>query len=96
MKVRKRPVVVEAVQFLNSGYSDPLAFSETPPWLNEAFETGRIRGVFRGEDYYYLEIDTLEGVMTASPNDWIILGVDGEIYPCKPKIFTKTYEILPA
>ena len=38
------------------------------------------------------QIKTLEGVMTASPGDWIICGVDGEIYPCKPDIFAKTYE----
>nr|DAN42395.1 MAG TPA: PGDYG protein [Caudoviricetes sp.] len=39
-------------------------------------------------------IDTLEGVMKASPGDWIITGVDGEKYPVKPDIFQKTYEIL--
>lgn len=39
-----------------------------------------------------LTIPTLEGDMTASPGDWIIRGVNGEIYPCKPDIFEKTYE----
>lgn len=39
-----------------------------------------------------LKINTLEGVMAASPNDWIITGVNGEQYPCKPDIFEKTYE----
>ena len=37
-------------------------------------------------------IETLEGTMTASPGDWIITGVNGERYPCKPDIFAKTYE----
>ena len=37
-------------------------------------------------------IETLEGTMTASPGDWIIRGVNGETYPCKPDIFAKTYE----
>ena len=37
-------------------------------------------------------IDTLEGTMTVSPNDWIITGIEGEKYPCKPDIFRKTYE----
>ena len=40
-------------------------------------------------------IDTLEGVMHASPGDWIITGVNGEKYPCKPDIFEKTYEAAP-
>ena len=39
-------------------------------------------------------IDTLEGKMEADPGDWIITGVEGEQYPCKPDIFQKTYEIL--
>lgn len=40
----------------------------------------------------FAHIDTLEGVMTASPGDYIIRGVAGEVYPCKPDIFEKTYE----
>lgn len=39
-----------------------------------------------------MNIETLEGVMHASPGDWIITGVNGEEYPCKPDIFEKTYE----
>ena len=39
-----------------------------------------------------IKIETLEGVMTASPGDWIITGVNGEVYPCKPEIFAKSYE----
>ena len=39
-----------------------------------------------------IKIATLEGIMTASPGDWIIRGVKGEIYPCKPDIFAATYE----
>lgn len=39
-----------------------------------------------------LKIDTLEGTMTASPGDWIITGVNGEQYPCKPDVFKKTYQ----
>jgi len=44
------------------------------------------------EDGVPLKIATLEGVMTAQPGDWIIRGVKGEIYPCKPDIFEATYE----
>jgi len=39
-----------------------------------------------------MEIETLEGTMKASPGDWIITGVNGENYPCKPDIFEKTYD----
>ncbi len=39
-----------------------------------------------------IQIETLEGVMTASPGDWIIIGIKGEKYPCKNDIFKKTYE----
>jgi len=45
---------------------------------------------YTGADYFY--INTLEGVMKASLNDYIIKGVDGEYYPCKPNIFEQTYE----
>ena len=41
-----------------------------------------------------LDIETLEGIMHASPGDWIITGVNGEQYPCKPDIFEKTYQLL--
>ena len=42
-----------------------------------------------------MNIETLEGVMHAEPGDWIITGVNGERYPCKPEIFEKTYEPVP-
>lgn len=63
-----------------------------PPLSTEALtkdsvEIGRIR---RYDDFLY--IGTLEGVMVAAPGDWIIRGVKGEIYPCKPEIFAATYE----
>lgn len=41
-----------------------------------------------------LDIKTLEGIMHAAPGDWIITGVNGEQYPCKPDIFEKTYQLL--
>lgn len=59
VKVRKIPVIVDAIQIDTEMY-----------------------------------IDTLEGVMKASPGDWIVTGVDGEKYPVKPDIFEKTYEII--
>lgn len=92
-KFRKKPVVIEAVQYGMAEYADnPAVFSETPDWLQEAIDSEVITFKFLGEDYWYAAIKTLEGYMLASPNDWIIRGVEGELYPCKPDIFAKTYD----
>lgn len=80
MRFRKKPIVVEAVQWNNRQIREPA-------WFVEAEE--------RGDIHLYgdlLGIKTLEGVMIAQPGDWIIRGVAGELYPCKPGIFAKTYE----
>lgn len=81
---RKRPVVVEAFRL----------GEEYPQWFAEA--VGHLRATThnhngRYEDDYAL-IKTLEGTMRAEKGDWIIRGVKGEIYPCKPDIFDLTYE----
>jgi hypothetical protein len=82
---RKKPVVVEAVKFTGSSTSK----SEIRFWM----EGGELReGGIQTCDMSNLEIETLEGVMKASPGDYIIKGVNGEFYPCKPDIFEKTYE----
>lgn len=73
---RKKPVVIEAVQYDGSF---PL------PFLDGAEQ------VYKAPDGK-LAIDTLEGTMTADLGDWIIRGVKGELYPCKPDIFEATYE----
>jgi len=88
MKFRKKPVVIEACQF-------NVALG-CPPWLTEALhkpwgmegaaKIGNIGG------RVVLGICTLEGIMEANVGDWIIQGVKGEIYPCKPDIFEATYE----
>ena len=89
----KKPVTIEAVQYRHCEYADnPLTFDETPDWLNDAIADATIKPIFKGEDYWYLQIRTLEGMMLASPGDWIIRGVEGELYPCKPGIFALTYE----
>lgn len=80
-KYRKKPVVIEAVQVNNNDF----ALAE--------FIT--VEGVYFGTDMNsntYLEIETLEGTMRADHEDWIIRGVKGEFYPCKPDIFEATYE----
>ncbi|MEZ2297294.1 hypothetical protein [Variovorax sp. RCC_210] len=82
---RKRPVVIEAFQLPAAGVDVPDAFHhwcERVGFVN--FTSGRDET---------LEIQTLEGTMTAQPCDWIIKGVKGEFYPCKPDIFAATYEL---
>jgi len=79
MKFRKRPVVVECVQF-NVGEKSMAEI--------QAFTNGKAQPHSSGD----MIINTLEGKMTASIGDWIIQGVHGEFYPCKPDIFEKTYE----
>lgn len=81
---RKKPVVIEAVQY----------GPETPEKVLEEFQDDIAD--FIGDDVCVcgdcIQIDTLEGVMEASPGDWIIKGVMGEFYPCKPDVFAATYE----
>ena len=81
MKFVKKKVVIEAVHW------NGIEVSETPKWILEALNNEVL--VYFGDK---IQVRTLEGVMTASPGDYIIRGVDGELYPCKPDIFEKTYE----
>jgi hypothetical protein len=81
MKFRKKPVVIEAMQFTGKN-----AFSMMR-WVQEAAREADWR-IADGCIY----IRTLEGEMRADPGDWIIVGVKGEQYPCKPDIFEQTYE----
>jgi len=75
-RYRKRPVVVEAVQFTGGNFKEIEGF------------VGAAAEFFTKE----LVIDTREGPLHASPGDFIIKGVKGEFYPCKPDIFEATYE----
>lgn len=76
-KFRKKPVEIEAVQFTGDNHDDVLA------WM------GARAAFTHGQEFF---IETLEGDMRAAPGDWIIRGVQGEFYPCKPDIFEATYE----
>ena len=82
MKYRKKPIVIDAFRL---GY-DPI-----PPWGKIAVEQGVIKP-YRINGKPYVEIETLEGVMSAKNGTYIIMGVDGELYPCKAEIFEMTYE----
>lgn len=84
-KFRKKPVVIEAEHF----FSDMEA-----PRICAWIEANGGKATYGQEDKKGVEllISTLEGVMTASVGDFIIRGVKGEFYPCKPDIFAATYE----
>jgi len=80
-KYRKKPVVIEAMQ-LDVGNVNAVF-----EWLNSSNPIGEAY-----IDYKELHIVTLEGVLIVSHGDWIIRGIKGEFYPCKPDIFALTYE----
>ena len=97
-KYRKKPVEIEAVQLTWENWSEICEHAGVGP------EDDKPSGVYLDdEDYIHetppdsnsrlgLRIPTLEGTMIGTEGDWIIKGVSGAIYPCKPDIFEKTYE----
>jgi hypothetical protein len=86
LKFRKKPVVIEAQQLTVDTFWDIVGLLESKQILHQ------YRAPQNDRDEFFIKIKTLEGVMNASPDDWIITGVQGECYPCKPDIFEKTYE----
>lgn len=82
-KYRKKPVVITAYLWIGDGDLNQMAGA-----LDVSWSARNIRDNSNGQ----LEIPTLEGIMIAMPGDWIIKGVKGELYPCKPDIFAATYE----
>jgi hypothetical protein len=89
---RKKPVGVEARQFLPKKH-DWAESSDLAAWCGGTFYPGSPGMSVHNP---WLIIPTLEGDMRAEPGDWIIRGVQGEFYPCKPDIFEATYErVLP-
>ena len=91
MKYRKKPIVIEAIQFdglnleeIKSFVGDNLIYDI----IDTAWQVGK------GRPHILMKIKTLEGDMNVSAMDYIIKGVNGEFYPCKPDIFEKTYEIV--
>lgn len=105
MKYRKKPVVVEATQWLRNG-DHPDDFSDRDNGEGRPQREGMVVRYFRRPDVTDEKvcehcnhamrkhgwIDTLEGGHIVCPGDWIITGVQGERYPCKPDIFEATYE----
>jgi len=87
MKYRKKPVVIEAILCLDALRLAADDWRSLPAWLVKVYESGGV--VFTPNGIY---LPTLEGSMLANPDDMIICGVQGEVYPCKPDIFAATYE----
>ncbi len=78
LKFRKKPVVIEAIQYVGDNKQEIIEFTNGTANTNTGYD--------------HLTIPTLEGNHKANVNDWIIKGVKGEFYPCKPDIFEQTYE----
>ena len=95
MRYVKKPVIIDAFQ-----YDGDLKGSDgnyyVPDWAVKAFEEGTMyfKSLKFDDPPTELFVDTLEGTHHASIGDYIIKGVNGELYPCKPDIFEKTYEIV--
>lgn len=89
-KFRKKPVVIEAVQWNNINYEEISEFVGEVLVPELESETAYVAG--KGQPHFSLTIKTLEGNMKAMRGDWIIKGVNGEFYPCKPDVFEKSYE----
>ena len=83
-KYRKKPVVIEAIQFTRHNWSEVKTFTH-----NKAYNFAIPKCV---DCKAYCMIETLEGNMEATEFDYIIRGIDGEFYACKHNIFNKTYE----
>lgn len=108
MKYRKKPVIVEATQwFVNGDHPKDNCVGIQPkdggqPFLSEGkvvryYRNPYVKGKSKCKHCGKIMdkhgwIDTLEGGHTVCPKDWIITGVEGEYYPCKPDIFEQTYE----
>jgi hypothetical protein len=84
-RFRKKPVVIEARQYTAESCRDICRWAD----LDAPGEGGHEEGICGVEP---LAINTLEGMMEAQPGDWIIRGIRGEFYPCKPDVFAATYE----
>ena len=100
LKFRKRPVIIEAMQF--NGYERMFnaawgygAFDITETFSLHGKAIHKSRGGDNNGVLVNYWIDTLEGRMLVTDGDWVIRGVKGECYPCKPDIFAATYEPVP-
>lgn len=82
MRYKTKPCEIEAIQFIGDNLKE----------IEEFAGKSCVGARFQGKNCIGLTIDTLEGLVTASVGDYIIKGLRGEFYPCKPDVFEKTYE----
>jgi hypothetical protein len=94
-KYRKKPVVIEAIRWDGRESSIAKLFLFMGELPHAPDDPHIVTGIGFTPPDGNVYIPTLEGTMTASPGDWIIKGVKGEFYPCKPDIFEATYEAVP-
>lgn len=87
-KYRKKPIVIEALQFREGNFQEILNFSLGKAKRRIAYEGNTLI------ETNTIDISTLEGVMNATEGDYIIKGIENEFYPCKPDIFEKSYELV--
>lgn len=87
-KYRKKPVEIDAIQLHMSNMEPLIEQMRRDGYEVESFSQPPMRAISG------IKIKTLEGVMQANFGDWIIKGVQGEYYPCKPDIFEKTYDLV--
>lgn len=83
MKYRKKPVVIDAVQFTEENLDE----------IEALVGKNLVGKMYLNDKVYDLAITTREGLMSVYPGDWIIKGVHGDFYPCAPDIFEETYEL---
>ena len=88
----KKPVIIDAVQYNNRNRDEIESFVGCELDQKLESETAYLAG--KGAPIFSIFIETSEGVMKAMPNDWIIKGIKGEFYPCKPDIFDLTYSLV--
>ena len=86
MKFIKKPIVIEAIQWTGKNLDEVVMFTGPDKLV-------QIRNI-HNHPTGVLVIETLEGDHRASVGDWIIQGIKGEFYPCKPDIFDATYEVV--
>lgn len=89
-KYRKKPVVIEAYQYIGDFIENNVW--NAPTWIKQALDIGKLKYKEVEDNPPELYVVTLEGDMKCDYGDYIIKGVKGELYPCKPDIFEETYE----
>lgn len=87
-KFVKKPVTIEAIQFVDDESAQAIL-----QWVADSSPELVVYIEYTGDHVYGLAIQTLEGTMIATLGDWVIKGIQGEFYPCKPLIFNDSYDL---